>query len=218
MKKYLFVLSALAIISLSTSAQPDSAAIHRGHIMRKGIHTYHKHTMANLNLTDEQKQQAKTINQDYHNKVTALEKEDNITLKDYRAQKAALEKERRDKFHALLTPEQKNKMAESKKKQHERMKMMAQKRMEKMKTNLSLTDEQVMKIKEQQQSMLQQEKAIKEDTTLSREQKREQFLSLHKTYKDNVNSILTPEQIKKREELRNERANEWKNKQDNKPS
>ncbi len=225
MKKYLLTLGTLAIVSIGASAQTtDSTSsfpqhrMHMGPMMKRGMHRFHGAPVANLNLTDAQKQQAKTINEDYHNKVEALEKDDNITLKDYRTQKASLEKERKDKFEALLTPDQKNKIEQDKKKMHERMKMMADRRMQKMKTDLNLSDDQVVKIKEQREGMMQQAMAIKNDSTLSQEQKREQFMTLRKTFKENMNSILTPEQIKKREELRNNRMNEWKNKRDDKTS
>lgn len=218
MKKYLLALTTLTIITISASAQTtDSSSnfpqhrMHMGPMMKHGMHGSHRnHGMANLNLNDAQKQQAKVISEEYHNKIAALEKNDNITLKDYRAQKASLEKERKDKFQALLTPEQKNKIEEGKKKMHERMKAMAERHLQKMKTDLNLSDDQVAKIKEQRESMTKQVMSIKDNTSLSREEKREQFMTLRKTYKDNINSILTPEQIKKREESRNNRMNEWK--------
>lgn len=219
MKKYLLALTTLTIITISASAQTtDSSSnfpqhrMHMGPMMKHGMHGFHRnHGMANLNLNDAQKQQAKVIREEYHNKIAALEKNDNITLKDYRAQKASLEKERKDKFQALLTPEQKNKIEEGKKKMHERMKAMAERHLQKMKTDLNLSDDQVAKIKEQRETMTKQVMSIKDNTSLSQEEKREQFMTLRKTYKDNINSILTPEQIKKREESRNNRMNEWKN-------
>ncbi|HVZ98587.1 MAG TPA: hypothetical protein VG847_17015 [Chitinophagaceae bacterium] len=227
MKKYFLALSTFAIISMGASAQStDSTAaipqprMHMGPMMKRGMQRFHhgRLAMAHLNLTDAQKQQAKAINEDYHKKVADLEKDDNITLKDYRAQKAALEKERKDRFNALLTPEQKNKIEQGKKKMQERARMMADRRMQKMKTDLNLSEEQVAKIKAQRESMMQQAKAIKDNSTLSQEEKKEQFMALRKTFKDNMNSILTPEQIKKREELRNDRMNEWRSRRDNKAS
>ncbi len=71
--------------------------------------------MMKLNLTDAQKQQVKDLNTDYRNQLKDLEKNENITLKDYRAKKASLEQERKSKFQDILTPEQKNKIAQAKK-------------------------------------------------------------------------------------------------------
>lgn len=230
MKKYLMALSAFTLITITSSAQikrnatdslgkPSAMGMHhhkRGNEMNK---PHNRHKMMNqLNLTDAQKQKAKSINDDYRNQVKDLEKNDNITLKDYRSKKASLEQERKSKFEALLTTEQKNKMAQAKKDRSEKMKMMSEKRMGKMKTDLNLTDDQVAKIKEQQQSSMEQMKTIRENSTLSEEQKKEQLMDLHKNMRESMKNILTADQLKKREELRNNRMKEWKNKKANKDS
>ena len=226
MKKYLIALTAFTAITFAataqtknptdnTSQQSHSQMHHKNH----GMHQFHRHgMMGQLNLTDAQKQQARVLNEDYNAKVKNLEKDDNITLKDYRTQKAALENERKSKFQALLTPDQKNKIAQDKKERSEKMEMMAQKRMDKMKADLSLTDDQVAKIQDQRKSSIEQMKAIRENSSLSEEQKKEQFMDLRKSRKESLNSILTADQIKKREEMRNNRMNDWKNKKDNKNS
>ncbi len=226
MKKYLIALTAFTAITFAataqtknptdnTSQQSHSQMHHKNH----GMHQFHRHgMMGQLNLTDAQKQQARALNEDYNAKVKNLEKDDNITLKDYRTQKAALENERKSKFQALLTPDQKNKIAQDKKERSEKMEMMAQKRMDKMKADLSLTDDQVAKIQDQRKSSIEQMKAIRENSSLSEEQKKEQFMDLRKSRKESLNSILTADQIKKREEMRNNRMNDWKNKKDNKNS
>ena len=230
MKKYLIALTAFTLIAITSNAQikrnatdslgkPSAMGMHhfkRGNEMNKPHNRYMM--MNQLNLTDAQKQQAKSINDDYRNQVKDLEKNSNITLKDYRSKKASLEQERKSKFEALLTTEQKNKMAQAKKERSEKMKMMAEKKMEKMKTDLGLTDDQVAKIKEQQQSSMEQMKAIKENSSLTEEQKKEQLMDLHKNMRESMKNILTADQIKKRDELRNNRMNEWKNKRANKDS
>jgi len=230
MKKYLMALSAFTLITITSSAQikrnatdtlgkPSIMGMHhykRGNEMNK---PHSRHMMMNqLNLTDAQKQQAKSINDDYRNQVKDLEKNDNITLKDYRSKKASLEQERKSKFEALLTTEQKTKMAQAKKERSEKMKMMSDKRMGKMKTDLNLTDDQVAKIKEQQQSSMEQMKAIRGNSSITEEQKKEQLMDLHKNMRESMKNILTADQLKKREELRNNRMKEWKNKKANKDS
>jgi len=166
MKKYLIALSAFTIIALTASAQSTDNSTkttpeQQNNKMHRHMQAYgmNKHKgkfmmMRDIHLTDAQKQQARALNEDYNTKVKNLEKDDNITLKDYRAKKASLEQDRKVKFQALLTPEQKDKIAQDKKARSEKMKMMAQKRMEKMKTDLNLTDEQVAKIQEQRKSSM----------------------------------------------------------------
>ncbi|MDP4284093.1 MAG: hypothetical protein Q8891_06690 [Bacteroidota bacterium] len=230
MKKYLIALSAFTLMAVATNAQSnDNAAktppnqqngwkMHHGKHGGMNMHKSHSMMMKDLNLTDAQKQQAKALNEGYRTKVQNLEKDQNITLKDYRAQKASLEKERKAKFQDILTADQKNKIAADRKKMSEKRQMMAQKRMEKMKTNLSLTDEQVAKIQDQRKSMIDQSKAIRENSSLSNEQKKEQMMNLRKTSHDNMDKILTADQIKKRDELRDNHMKGMKNKSGNKAS
>ena len=229
MKKYLIALSAFTLMAFAVNAQStnnssDSLAAHEtGKMHNKHgqyIHRHHRNfsAMQKLNLSDEQKQQVKAMNEDYRNKVKDLEKNANITLKDYRSQKADLEKERKEKFQDILTTDQKNQLAQAKKDRSEKMKAMSQKRMDKMKTDLSLTDDQVAKIQDQRKSMMEQAKAIRQNTSLSDEQKKEQFMSLRKTSHDNMNKILTSDQLKKRDELRNSRMKDMKNSRGSKAS
>lgn len=228
MKKYLIALSAFTVMALAANAQSGdstktSATQHNWkmhqHNQEYGMNRHRGHSMMmNLNLTDAQKQQVTALNKDYRDKIQNLEKDDNITLKHYRAQKANLEKERKSKFQDILTADQKDKIAQARKERTEKMKEMAQKRMDKMKTDLNLTDDQVAKIQDERKSMMEQAKAIKENTLLSDEQKKEQFMNLRKTSHDNMNKILTADQLKKREELRNSRMKDMKNKWENKAS
>ena len=226
MKKYLVALSAFTVMTIAAGAQTKNNATDgtgRQHDMYHkksyGMNRHHHNgMMVKLNFSDAQKQQVKDLNTDYRNQLKNLEKNENITLKDYRAKKAALEQERRSKFQGILTSDQKDKIAQAKKERGEKMKMMAQKRLEKMKTDLNLTDDQVSKIQDLRTSSMEQAKAIRENSSLSQEQKREQFMSLMKSRKESMNNILTADQLKKKEEMRNSRINDMKNKRANKDS
>jgi Spy/CpxP family protein refolding chaperone len=238
MKKYLFALAAFSMVAVAANAQSASdstqnSTYHQhswnGHQKNSGyamggryhrnMHGYrHDNMMMNVKLTDTQKQQVKALNDDYRKKLIDLEKNDNITLKNYRAEKATLMKERKARYQDILTPEQKSEIAQAKKQRSEKMQMMAQKRMEKMKTTLNLTDDQVAKIQEQQKSSMEKAKEIRENTSLSEEQKREQMMELRKAGHDNMNNILTADQLKKMEEMRNNRMNEMKNRWQKKDS
>lgn len=229
MKKYLVALTAFTIITIAATAQTKNSSTDNTsqqthtqmhHKPGYGMHQFHHHGMMmnQLNLTDAQKQQVKDLNTDYKNQLSGLEKDDNITLKDYRSKKASLEQERKSKFQALLTTDQKNKIAQAKQDRSEKMKMMAQKRMEKMKTDLNLTDDQVAKMQAQRESSMEQMKAIRENSSLSEEQRKAQLMDLRKSNHDSMNNILTADQLKKKEELRNNRMTEWKNKRANKDS
>ena len=238
MKKYLFALTAFTMVAFVANAQSagdstKNSANHQrswnGHQKKSGyamgggshrnMHGYHQNNMMmNVKLTDAQKQQVKALNDDYRKKLSKLEINDNITLKDYRAEKAKLMKERKARYQDILTPEQKSEIAQAKKQRSEKMEMMAQKRMEKLKTALNLTDDQVAKIQEQHKSSMEKAKAIRENALLSEEQKREQLMSIRKVSHDNMDKILTADQLKKKEEMRNNRMNEMKNRWQKKDS
>ncbi|MDQ6904020.1 MAG: hypothetical protein M3139_13530 [Bacteroidota bacterium] len=230
MKKYLLALSAFTVMAFAANAQeksnPNESSdkqhhVHMNHDKHSDAMSMHHHRggmMHHMNLTDAQKQQAKELQADYTNKVKDLEKDQNITLKDYRAKKAILEQERKSKFQALLTPEQKDKIAQGRKEMHEKREMMSQKRMDKMKSDLNLTDAQVEKINAQKKSSMEQMKEIRENSSLSKEQKKEKFMDLRKSAHESMSSILTSDQIKKWDEMRQNRINEMKNRHSNKNS
>ena len=229
MKKHLMALSAFAVIAIAANAQATgnesgNAGKHQSTPMHHkqgayGRHPHHRNDMLmKLDLTGAQKEQARALNTEYKNQLKELEKNDAITLKDYRAKKASLEQQRKSKFENILTPEQKDKLAKAKKESSEKRAAMAEKRLEKMKADLNLSDEQVAKIKEQQEQSMARAKAIRENPSLTDEQKKEEFMNLAKSRKESMNSILTTDQVKKKEEMRNNRINDMKNKRANKDS
>ena len=65
---------------------------------------------------------------------------------------------------------------------------------------------------------MEQGKAIRENSSLTEEQKKEQLMNLVKSRKESMNNILTAEQLKKKEEMRNSRIKDMKNKRVNKDS
>lgn len=76
---------------------------------------------------------------------------------------------------------------------------------ERMQRPLDLTDEQVAELRtiqgEQRETMGQ----LREDSTLSREQKRERFQELREAHLEEIASILTPAQQQKMQEMRKQR-------------
>jgi protein CpxP len=86
---------------------------------------------------------------------------------------------------------------------------MAAKRLDKMKTNLNLTDDQVAQIKNQQQDMHTKMQAIMEDQNLSRVDKKQQLEALRTQSKESFKKILTPDQLNKMEEMKKERMEKF---------
>ena len=71
--------------------------------------------MKELNLTKEQKAQLKAGQKEMKAKHEALKAQDNITVKEMREKQAALRAEQKSRMDAILTPEQRTKMAEIRK-------------------------------------------------------------------------------------------------------
>ena len=118
---------------------------------KKGHHQKHQKGMMakQLNLSDAQKAQAKTINEDARKKMQELNKNENITVKEMRNRKAAIQKEKKTKMDGLLTADQKTKQAQLKTEHKAKKEAGYAKRIDKMKTNLNLSDDQVAKLKAQ---------------------------------------------------------------------
>ena len=64
------------------------------------------------------------INKEYRQKAADLYKQDDITLKQYKAGLAALNKDKKDKLAALLTPRQKDQLAARRKRMDENRQVM----------------------------------------------------------------------------------------------
>jgi len=159
-----------------------------------------------IRYTPEQRRQVMAINKEYHDKSAELFKKDNITLKEYKAGLVALQKDKRSKMEALLTPQQKEQMARRKKMGEENRQVAEAAHMERLKLRLGLSDDQVAKIKAGQADLHAQVKAIHDNDNLLPQEKMEQMKGLMARRKDVFKSILTPEQFGKFEEMSHRRG------------
>ena len=76
-----------------------------------------------MNLTDQQAQEMKSMNMEFKMQSKAIKDDKSLTQEQKKEQLKSLQAERHQKVKAILTPEQKQKMAEHKrprKKQHNR--------------------------------------------------------------------------------------------------
>ena len=173
----------------------------------------HKHhhgswmAMKELNLTTEQKQSLQTNREEYKSQLSALNKNENISVKDARDQRFALRKANHEKMMAILTPAQKYKLEQLKTERKTKQTAMAATRMDKMKAKLNLTDDQVAKIKASREAVQQQMKTIRDNDKLSRTEMKTQMLAVKEQNKNNIKSILTADQAAKMEQWKQERIN-----------
>jgi hypothetical protein len=164
---------------------------HRGHFGRE---------MA-IHYTPEQRKQVMTINKDYKQKSEDLFKQDNITLKQYKAGLIALQKEKKTKLQALLTPLQKDEVTLQRQKRESEGQLRADQRLEHLRQALKLTDDQVTKIKAGQENLHSQVKAIHENDNLLPQEKRDQMKTLLAKRNDTYKAVLTPDQYTQFEKM-----------------
>jgi Spy/CpxP family protein refolding chaperone len=193
MKKALIGMALAAFVVTGACAQDQSTGLAD---RPKGHHRMDK--MQQLNLTDEQKTEVKSINEDFKQQMTDLKKsEDKITVTEWKSKMATIRKDHHEKMEKVLTDEQK---ASLKKMKHERsgnMKKHGARRLEHMKKELNLTDDQVTALKKNQEDMGQKFKAVREDKNLTEDQKKVELKKFKEQQHESLKSILTEEQLQK---------------------
>ena len=197
MKKRVAFLIAVYLISASSFAQEKREIKHHDQMKHQ-----HGMMLKQLNLTDAQKAIMKANHEAFRQKMQDLDKNESITVKEFRDKRAVLLKEQKAKMDGLLTLDQKNKMAQLKTEQKIKRDEHFTKHLDKMKSNLGLTVDQVAKLKAQRESMQSRLKAIKENEALTRLQKRDQLMALKTESKEMHKNIFTEEQRKKMEEMK----------------
>ncbi len=203
MKKIMLPALILALAFTANAQEiPERKAAHppmMHHRMQQARHDRMR-VMKQLNLTNAQKEQFKTQREEFRKKMEDLQKNDGITVKEWRTRMENLRKDHRDKMQSIYTPEQRGrleKMREDRQvRQGERMKQHA----ERMKTHLGLTDEQSAKLEKSRKEMGEKIKAVREDKSLTEEKKREAIKELAKNHRESLKTILTEEQLKKMKE------------------
>ncbi|MEP7277861.1 MAG: hypothetical protein ABI813_04395 [Bacteroidota bacterium] len=193
------VLMIVAVVVVQAQ-QPHRFAQQRQHHLHS--QQGHGRIAKKLNFSDQQKQQSKEINADYHKKIAALKKNDDMTLKEFRLKMGDLRKSHRELLQALLTPAQKDQLAAMKLQKMQLAKVNAGARSEKMKIKLGLTDEQSGRLKTARSEMVTKRKSIRTDNSLSREQKHEQIKALAIQQKEDLKSILTADQLQQLDQMK----------------
>lgn len=169
MKKIILILLA-AIAVIAVRAQKKEAPYHLKESRDKMM-------AEKLKFSEEQRQKAKTINDDFRKKMAELKQKEDITVKEWRNQMMELNRKHRDDLKGLLNSEQKAQLEKMKLERKKIADIDEKARMEKMKT-------------------------IRGDRSTDMLKKREELRSLMQQRNQNMKSILTEEQQKKMQELR----------------
>src|SRR5579863_7803865 len=110
-QKTLFLLLGVLTLGFAANAQTTDTT----HSMHRRFHRapndFGRGHHEFVHYTPEQREQVMAINKDYRQRREALFQQDNSTLKQYKAGLLALDKEKKAKLQALLTPQQKDQLA-----------------------------------------------------------------------------------------------------------
>ena len=153
--------------------------------------------MSQLNLSDQQKSELKTINEDFKQQMTDLKKNEDITVREWKSKMATIRKDHHEKVQNVLTDDQKASLKKMMQEHRAEMRKHSAHRLEQMKKDLNLTDDQVASLKKNHEDMAQKFKAIRDDKSLSDDQKKAQLKDLREQQQNSLKSILTPEQMQK---------------------
>jgi Spy/CpxP family protein refolding chaperone len=192
MKKIIVCTIVLAVAIQSTRAQemPERK--------REKIETrHHKDGFHRLNLTEDQKAKFKSLNEDHRKQMQDLKKNDGITVKEWRTRMENLRKDHRDKMSSLLTEEQKNLLNKSRQARDKKRGDRREAGIDRMKSRLNLTDDQTTRLKESRSQMADKMKSIRENQSLTDDQKKEQVQELRKKQQETLKTILTEDQLKR---------------------
>jgi hypothetical protein len=199
MKRLIMTAIAFTLVAFTANAQLE----------RKTKHSKHQRhdAMKQLNLSEDQKKQAGTIKQEYRLKMQELNKNESITVKESRDRKETMRKEQKSRVLGMLTTAQKQQLEQLKQDKKARKEAHFTKKLDKMKTNLQLSDDQLAKMKAGRESMKSRVKSIKENQVIDRVQRKEQLMALKNERKAQMDNILTAEQKEKLKEMKKKHHN-----------
>ena len=200
MKKLVLGMMA-AIITFSAMAQSADKATESKEFRKGGKHARGNGNMEKLNLSTEQKAQMKTLNEDFRQQMQDLKKDGNLSDEQQKQKRITLAKEHQQRVAAILTPQQKEQAKELKKdwksdRKEDKKDGARGDRFDKMSKELNLSADQSSKMAALNASLKNSVKSIKENSTLTADEKRSQMKDLQKQHSANVQNILTAEQKK----------------------
>lgn len=219
MKRILTSALVLALAIGSAQAQDTTSHKAKGHKKEHKMHGEQKKMdKKEVNLTAEQKVKLQAIKETYRNESEALRANTTLTAEQKQAERKRIHEKFRTESAAILTPEQKQHMQEMKGergkdkmdkgdrmgKGHKGHDKMMEKGQE-MKKELNLTAAQESKMKQVRASYKAKFDALRDNSTLTQEQKRAQMKELMEAQKEEMKGILTKEQQDKMQSLKKDR-------------
>lgn len=150
-----------------------------------------------LNLTENQQIKVRSLNEEFKNKMDALRADEALSKEAKREKMKELSASKRTQFEAILTTEQKAKMEQMQTKRKDAPRKgrrnMAE-RPDRMEKNLNLTDSQKTQMRSLNDTFRKQMQELRADNSLDKNTRNTKRKELAASHKEQVRSILTPEQ------------------------
>ncbi len=208
------ILTSALIIMLAIGA----AQAQNGEGNSKGHNKEHKMAAKKMNLTEDQKARLQAIREDYKKEAEALKNNTALSAEEKQTRTRALHEQFRNKSQAVLTPEQREQQAKRKedfKAIHEDRNGKFHKdgagnmhngmgKRKDFEAELGLTADQQAKVTSIRSSFKPKFEALRNNTSLTEEQKRAKMKELMKQQREQMKAVLTAEQIKKMEASRHQ--------------
>ena len=163
-----------------------------------------------LNLSEEQRARVQTILQGERTQIQALRSNTALTDEHKKQQVRELRKNNHQQLLAVLTPEQQAKMKQFR---NQRMGRHAAFNAGRRFQALNLSEQQKSQLQPVFQSTRQQMQALRSDTSLTPEQRREKMQQIRQNQMAQMKSILTPEQQQQMQQRRGRRFHHGDGKQ-----
>lgn len=158
-----------------------------------------------LNLTADQQSQMKQMMQDEHAQMQALRSNTSLTPEQKKEQIKQLRESNHQKLMALLTPDQQAQFKQLRQQRRSRSQAFNGGHRFQGLQALNLTQQQKDQLKPIFQSSRQQMQALRSDTSLTPDQRREKMKEIRQNQQAQLNSILTPEQQQQLQQMHQHR-------------
>lgn len=160
-----------------------------------------------LNLTEDQKTRLAPIFQNEAQQARAIRQDTSLTPEQRQAKMKELRRSTRAQIEPILTAEQKDKMANFAQREKamrggKGMGMDPARQMDQLSQQLNLTDDQKSKLQPLFEEHRKQMQSLRQDTSLTPEQKQAKAKELRQANHQQMMSVLTPEQQQKLEQMR----------------
>lgn len=221
MKRIFMSAFALMLVTAAVHAQTDTTRGPRRE-WRQGQEDMYQQ----LNLTTDQQAKVKALREDFQKQVQDLRSQ-NLSEDDRRTKMQTLRQQQRTQMDAILTPDQKtqlDKLRSQRQEQmgdqrngndstgrHNRQSFNNHKAGRDLQKELNLTSDQQAKIKDIRTDFKSKAQTIRNDQSLTQDQKKAKFHELMQQQQEQMKTVLTKEQQEKWQQLRSKRGNSRNN-------